>query len=423
MPCRPSKMMDLCKKRQDWLALWRDSVRKSIHTISRLLDGKDAKTQLSGAAKRRFNEAIGPLRACYDQVPAPHKDPAQLDIQWAFANIKTLLRVMATHCPTFAPFLQQQAQPLRCILIHDERTAGNVLATEQRQKITLCYFSMECMAKWGDSPIAWLPISALSHAQASNTAGGMGRVHRTLVEAWSDQRLEEPFELIENFFIRLQLTTFVADHDAQRGALCAKGSAGLKPCAFCMNCIAKGPGQRLHRKEMAKFALHEHRSNAEHELQERVLGYRIQKGNMWESPICLRILPLERFCNDSMHAYFANGICSVEIALMIVMQRLTGKSIADIRQCVTDAGWQRPRMHVCHGENQYWTKRLFTEAYFGSAKYKGSAKQTLALLCLLRWICESLWLPCAWTKSSSSSSSSMLSQVLPSATIACMLCK
>eukprot|EP00435_Cladocopium_sp_Y103_P001596 s6662_g1.t1 len=262
---------------------------KSIHTISRLLDGKDAKAQLSGAAKRRFNEAIGPLRACYDQVAAPHKDPALPDIQWAFANIKTLLRVMAAHCPTFVPFLQQQAQPLRCILSHDECTAGNVLATEQRQKITLCYFSMECMAKWGDSPIAWLPISAISHAQAANTAGGMGRVHRTFVEACSNQRLEEPFEIMENFFIRLQLTIFVADHDAQRGALCAKGSAGFKPCAFCMNCIAKGAETTSQRdgqfrtiaeSDMTLFkqhcteslrtfickALHEHRSKAEHEL-------------------------------------------------------------------------------------------------------------------------------------------------------------
>eukprot|EP00435_Cladocopium_sp_Y103_P022980 s3731_g5.t1 len=132
---------------------------------------------------------------------------------------------------------------------------------------------------------------------------------------------------------------------------------------------------------------------AEHELLERVLGYRIAADNMWTSPACLQMLPLERFCNDSMHACFANGICSVEIALLIdAVQQVTGKSIADIRQCVVDAGWQRHRTHVRHGENHFWTKRLFTEAYFGSAMYKGSAKQTLALLGLLRWICESVWL-------------------------------
>ena len=111
---------------------------KSIHTLSRLLEGKEASANMSGAAKRRFAAAIGPLRACYEQIAAPHKDASSGEIRWAFANIKTLLRQMASFCPTFLTFVQQQPQPLRCILSHDECTAGNVLATEQRQKITLC---------------------------------------------------------------------------------------------------------------------------------------------------------------------------------------------------------------------------------------------------------------------------------------------
>ena len=41
---------------------------KSIHDISRLLEGKEHKSQPSGAAKRRMREAIGPVCACYEQV-------------------------------------------------------------------------------------------------------------------------------------------------------------------------------------------------------------------------------------------------------------------------------------------------------------------------------------------------------------------
>ena len=389
---------------------------KSINNMSRLLEGKNQTAQLSGAAKRRFAAALGPIRACYEQVTAPNKDPSQKDVQWAFANIRTLLRCMARYCPTFVAFLQVQAQPLRCTLSHDECTAGNVLATEQRQKVTLCYLSMECMAKWGESPAAWLPISAISHAQVANTRGGMGFVHRKLVEAWAQQRLEEPFELVPGVSIRLVLGCMVADHDAQRGSLCAKGSAGLKPCAFCINCIAKGAQGTAERdaqfrtiaeSDMSLFqqhstealrqfickALQHPKSKAEHELQERVLGYRIERDNMWMSPTCLQCLPLERYVNDSMHCYFANGICSVEIALLVsAVQTVTKKTIADIQRAVLDAGWLRHRSHIRHGENKYWTKRLFTEAYFGSSMYKGSAKQTLALLSVLRWICESVWL-------------------------------
>ena len=388
---------------------------KSIHSMCRLQGGKDHPTQLSGAARRRFAAAIGPMRACYEQVTAPHKDPSQPAIQWAFANIKALLRCMARTCPTFVTFLQSQAQPLRCILSHDECTAGNVLATEQRQKVTLCYLSMECMAKWGESPSAWIPISGISHAQVANTRGGMGRVHQTLVEAWAKQCLDEPFELVTGCSIRLVLSCMVADHDAQRGSLCAKGSAGLKPCAFCINCIAKGAQATADRdsqfrtiaeSDMSLFqkhsteslrgfmcqALQHPKSKAEHELQERVLGYRIERDNMWMSPTCLRCLPLERYVNDSMHCYFSNGICNVEIALLVdAVQTVTKKSIADIQRAVVDAGWLRHRSHIRHGENKYWTKRLFTEAYFGSAMYKGSAKQTLALMSLLRWVCESVY--------------------------------
>ena len=389
---------------------------KSIHDISRLLEGKEHKSQPSGAAKRRMREAIGPVCACYEQVTEPNKDPSQPDVQWAFANIRALLRCMASSCPSFVTFLQSQAQPLRCILSHDECTAGNVLATEQRQKVTLCYLSLECMAKWGDSPTAWLPISAISHAQVANTRGGMGNVHRRLIEAWAQQSLEEPFELVPGVSISLMLSCMVADHDAQRGSLCTKGSAGLKPCAFCINCIAKsaqGTAEKdaqfrtIAESDMSLFqqhstealrqfickALQHPKSKAEHELQERVLGYRIERNNMWMSPTCLQYLPLERYVNDSMHCYFSNGICSVEIALLLdAVQTVTKKTIADIKRAVLDAGWLRHRSHSRHGENQYWTKRLFTEAYFGSSMYKGSAKQTLALLSLLRWVCESVWL-------------------------------
>ena len=182
---------------------------KSIHCMTRCLQGKETKGQPCGAARRRFFRTIGPVRACYELVTAPHKDPSQEDVKWAFANVKALLRCKATMCPKFPTFLQQQAQPLRCILSHDECTAGNVLATDQRQKITLCYLSMECMAKWGESPHAWIPISAISHGQVINTRGGMGRVHQTLLEAWAHQKLEEPFEIVPGVTIALVLSCFV----------------------------------------------------------------------------------------------------------------------------------------------------------------------------------------------------------------------
>jgi hypothetical protein len=389
---------------------------KSIWSMSRLLEGKEAKGQPSGAARRRFAEAIAPFRACYEQVTAPNKEPSLPDIQWAFANVRTLLRRMAACCPSIAPFLQQPAQPLRCVFSHDECTAGNVLAIDQRQKATLCYLSMECMAKWSESPHAWIPLSAVTHAQVANARGGMGRVHQSLIEAWAKQKLDEPWELVPGFSICLVLTCMVADHDAQRGALAAEGSAGLKPCAFCVNCIAKnaeataqrdphfrtiaecdfGMFQQHSTESLRQYmgkALSLPKTKGEHELQERVLGYRIERDNMWTSPMCMQTLPLESYVNDSMHCYVSCGIACAEIALLVdLVQSVTAKSSSDILQCVLAAGWQRPGQHLRRGETQFYTKRLFTAAYFTATIYKGNAKQTMALLPLLRWVCESLWL-------------------------------
>jgi hypothetical protein len=167
---------------------------------------------------------------------------------------------------------------------------------------------MECMAKWSESPHAWIPLSAVTHAQVANARGGMGRVHQSLIEAWAKQKLDEPWELVPGFSICLVLTCMVADHDAQRGALAAKGSAGLKPCAFCVNCIAKnaeataqrdphfrtiaecdfGMFQQHSTESLRQYmgkALSLPKTKGEHELQERVLGYRIERDNMWTSPM------------------------------------------------------------------------------------------------------------------------------------------
>lgn len=40
----------------------------------------------------------------------------------------------------------------------------------------------------------------------------------------------------------------------------------------------------------------------------------------------------------------------------------------------------------------YWVRRLWLDAHFGNEQYKGQAGRTLALMSLLRWYAETLWL-------------------------------
>jgi hypothetical protein len=82
-------------------------------------------------------------------------------------------------------------------------------------------------------------VAAISHEQAEQVAGGMSKVHQLFVENFVEQRLDQGVWITPTTKISLELALFVADQDAQRAALAAKGSAGLKCCAFCQNCLAK----------------------------------------------------------------------------------------------------------------------------------------------------------------------------------------
>ena len=96
-----------------------------------------------------------------------------------------------------------------------------------------------------------------------------------------------------------------------------------------------------------------------------------------------------------MHIYYSNGICCVEIPLLVSMvEQVTSMSIQEIQHAVTSAGWKRPsgaRRNA--GENDYWRKTLFTPAYFNDKSiYKGDAKQARALMSLLRWLAQDVWI-------------------------------
>ena len=96
--------------------------------------------------------------------------------------------------------------------------------------------------------------------------------------------------------------------------------------------------------------------------------------------------------NDSMHAYFANGVAALEINLLMQeVQRCTSKTIDDIKQAVLQAGWMRSGQLARDGQTKHWTARLFVPAFFVGSMYKGTAKQTMALLPLLLWLAESVW--------------------------------
>ena len=333
------------------------------------------------------------------------------------AKIPELLQYIARKCPDVRADLERASSPIQVVLSWDETTAGNVLATAARMKATIFYITFKHWQRVHESQHAWIPVGAISHEQAEQIPGGMTLVHKLFLENWLEQRLDQGIWLSPSTKIYLQLTLFVADADAQRAALAGKGSAGLKCCAFCRNCLAKNSTgaavDTTNFRTIAEANVNWFTPNTQEQLQnyirealirwpemtkkdkdiiERCLGFNVSPNTVWTSDMCCTALPLSRYMNDSMHCYFANGIAAVEINLLVQeVTRSTGKTIGDIKQAVLQAGWKRPGQLLREGQTKCWTGRLFIAAFFLGQIYKGSAKQTRALLPLLLWLAESVW--------------------------------
>ena len=402
---RPTKRARL----RSALARW--SCTSSCHMIT-TMSGAGTK-QPSGAQKRQFSKAMAPALSCFEAIVAPAVEGEP--IKFYCANMVRLLQYIAQECASFYLWLTKlQDKTLDVVLSHDETTGGNVLQTDARQKVTIVYCNFCALEALHTSPRAWVPLAAIAHWQVNRIDGGMAKVHALLLEHWAEQGLDNGVD-IANMSLRIVLRAFVADMDAHRQALGAKGSAGLKPCAYCRNCVAKdskaaGTGkffdisepnfdnfeeytqQGLQAYLQQAMARLPHMTNKDAEMTARCLGYRVEDKGVWFSPVCAAFLPLEKYVNDSMHVYFANGIACLELNLLATaVQQHTGKTTKDLLHAVLAAGWQRNGMAQRNGERQYWIKRLFTSSFFTGAMYKGSAKQTLALLSLFRWLAESVW--------------------------------
>ena len=111
---------------------------------------------------------------------------------------------------------------------------------------------------------------------------------------------------------------------------------------------------------------------------------------MWNyPPAVLDTFNIDTIMNDAMHCYFATGICNSEIILLLQAAKdHMGATVQDLCEACLVARWKRHDVK----ESQAWLKRLWKPAFFGSDMYKGSGSQTEALMHLLRWIAESVWM-------------------------------
>ena len=414
----PSSVRSLLTEETCRTALGRWS-GETIWRMTRLLEqGKLDEKRPSGAFRRKLDKVLGPMRACFQTRRLPATD-GRGDVGFLVADMKQLLFRVAEHSPEMKHFFSSHRQ-LRVIWAHDETTGGNVLSTDPSLKALLFYVSFVELKDHLQSPSTWFPVAMLLHSQMKLLPGGLGQATVAFLQAWHEQSLDRPFFLCSEVEVQLQLHLFLSDHDSQRGAFHAKGSAGLKPCLFCCNCVARhspaatagGGFHSLDQEDLSQFTLYKSAelvpymeaavaaaptmTKKERELRERVSGFRldIAEHGLWGAGAAAarRLLTVEKTCNDSMHAYFSKGIAGSEtVSFVAAIKAHTGRSMREVADAVKAAGWKRPGMYQRAGQNSSWTTRLFNSVFFEGDNYKGSAGQILALMPLLRFYAAKVW--------------------------------
>ncbi|CAE7582345.1 unnamed protein product [Symbiodinium sp. CCMP2456] len=334
---------------------------------------------------------------------------------FAFANMRLLLHTVAQQDSTLQMLLERnQGTALRAIWGQDECTAGNVLASEARQKVTFLYVSFQQYREALVSPRAWMAISCLAHEQVQRTKGGMAAITAVWLREWARQDLRTPFQ-VHGVDVCIELATFLADFEAMKASFAALGSSGIRPCFLCENVVMKGspaPDRDPHFCSISEWDVTKFKSMKHEEvvgfmddvfaklpelnasalqLRERCSGFHILRESLWGCPTGRHLLKLDMVMNDNMHCYFAQGIASQELVLFTsAVCDATGFSVAQLGKAAADAGWLRPACYRKHGESKHWLARLFRESLWKGNMFKGSASQCESLVLLIRWYAVAL---------------------------------
>lgn len=168
----------------------------------------------------------------------PHKllETAARDNKW-FGDL--LSSSLKKYTPTVC-------SPWRLVIYHDEVACGNVLKADNQRKATAFYFSFlefELSLRDEDS---WLCLAVVPKKLLQQCEGGISSVFKEIVRLFFhgssnfSSGILVHFDAAQPTLLVARLASFIADESALKSTLCAKGSAGSKPCLQCKNIMAKG---------------------------------------------------------------------------------------------------------------------------------------------------------------------------------------
>ena len=208
------------------------------HSAAARLSGVPRRDIL-GAVANRTSACVVNLQVGNSIVPVlhPHKllEISARDSEW-FG--KLLSSSLEKHQPSCSPW--------RLVVYHDEVACGNVLKADNQRKATAFYFSFlefEMSLRDEDS---WLCLAVVPKKLMDTCEGGISSVFKEIVRllVHGDSSFSSGvivhFDAMQPTLLVARLVSFIADEAALKASMCAKGSAGCKPCLQCKNIMAKG---------------------------------------------------------------------------------------------------------------------------------------------------------------------------------------
>ena len=390
----------------------RGASERAVHELWNICH-KDKKLS-RGTFEREVAELLGP----WEEVVVWHSFDTYEDktIDLPLVDLKALLQKQLPVCKPLAVAIQAAqsfGDALTAIFYTDEATAGNVLSADKGRKACLFAVSWRECVHHLKNPNMWLPLAIVQADCLSLIRGGQSAVLGRLLAQNVTNGLHAGVQIdsaVGPILFKQKLKCFfLGDADAIRAVTSTKGSAGVKPCFHCANCVKRDSNLQAFddwfkeidasegfvpasdREIFASVdALQHCRSKADLDMKEKATGITFDPYSLWFSDQRCK-MPPSMVLVDFMHSYMANGCCSWEVALLMeqVMAH-TEVTLPILKEAVLAADWKA--LSSAHRTRGY-IANLFHERLFGEGLYKGQAHQTNSILFLLRYYVEMMFLP------------------------------
>ena len=344
--------------------------------------------------------------------------------KWAAASPPKLLALLLRRCAAYRSMFEEKLQlypstpeSLWGLIVYlDELTPGNIIRPDNARKTTVVYMSFLQLGLQLRREETWFPVACVRHCVLDRTDGGASTAMRAL--------LRETFFGDENFshgttvhigsspmLFFAKVSQVIADEPALKEMWGWKGHAGIKPCVFCKNLVAKSSNlcafdDSGYLKDLWEPRVDMFDSASDVELwaafdnlmtQKTMLG--VTKFDKLEKAVGMNCLPTGLLADvelramvspsscryDSCHCYY-QGLAGWEMNLFMASCSELGITFNDFQQ-YCEAGWMRPKACKSSSPKQISTVAAKFESF------KGMAQDILVILPLMRHFAETAIAP------------------------------